>query len=480
MKTPNVSGFLYEKIAAQMAQAMDEGIIPLGSKLPSLRKMCGRYNCALSVVMQAYEMLEAQGRTIAVEKSGFFASSPKKSPLPTPQNEVFSMKSEDVKPLSILGRIVEASNDKSIVPLGAGVPHESLLPINPLKQIISSVVKNQSHLLSEYSDEAGNPQLRSEIARLMLQRGVSLSMDDILITNGCTEALSLAIQSCSGPGDVIALESPVFPGIIQLINQLKRRIIPIPTSVNQGMDLKRLEEVLALGEVKAVVMTGIYQNPLGFVMDQSHKKAAVELVKKHDAILIEDDIYHDCSFLQKEERSIKGFDESGDVIYCSSFSKSVSPAMRIGWLVGGKKHRSCRNLKMALTLGSSPIFQQAMAEYLQSSRYEKHILRLQKTMARQAQEITQLLIKDMPRGSAITQPEGGYYLWVELPGEVDTLVLFEQALSRGISMVPGQAFSLGERFNNCIRISFASPIDDQIRRGITELGQIIKSHIGQT
>ena len=466
--------FRYEEIADHMTCAIEDGTIPHGEKLPSLRKMSRRYDCSISVVTQAYELLEQSGLCYSLEKSGFYASLAKSGPIPQPQKEKHYLKSEKVSPLSIIGRIVEASNDSSVIPLGAGLPHESLLPVKSLKQNISRLLKDDFNLLGEYADEAGNPSLRREIVKLLIQRGIPVSPEQVLITNGCTEALSLAIQSCSQPGDAIVTESPVFLGIIQILNQLNRRIIPVPTSADKGVDLVQLESVLAKGEVKAVIMSAIHQNPLGFVMDETNRKEAVRLAEKYGVTLIEDDIYNRCSFTHKEERPLKSYDKTGNVIYCSSFSKTISPGVRIGWLSGGKNHEACRRLKMSLTLGGDPLIQAAIAEYLKSPRYEASTRKLQKAICRQSGELRALILKYFPEGSAVSLPKGGFYLWVEVPGDLDTRELFELALRKGISIVPGSAFGTGERFRNCLRLSTASPVSDEIRNAVKELGKLIQ------
>jgi DNA-binding transcriptional MocR family regulator len=467
------SEFLYEKIVRQISEALDEGVIVREEKLPSLRLMSRRYHCSLSVVMQAYEVLEAQGRIYSVEKSGFFAADCLSAPLPTPEKEPFSLKSREAKPVSILGRIVEASNDHSTIPLGAGLPDSSYLPLPALKREFHTLLKEQPECLIEYTDELGDPGLRKEIAKIMKLRGVIVNPEEILLTNGCTEALSLAIQSCSSPGDVIVLECPIFMGTIGMLKELKRRIITVPTSPETGMDLGRLEEVLRNEDVKAVVMTALYQNPLGFVMPEEARKQVVELVEHFETVLIEDDVYHDCSFHHAQDRCLKSFDSSGGVIYCASFSKTLSPAMRSGWLIGGTYLHRCRNLKMSLTLGNSGLSQKVLARYLATPGYERHLVRLQKTMSRQAREMSVLLHRYLPEGTAISQPKGGYYLWVELPQGNDTLALFEKALDLGISIVPGKAFSPEERYGNCMRITFASPMTPEIEEGVRNLAALL-------
>ncbi|MDC7124951.1 MAG: PLP-dependent aminotransferase family protein [Spirochaetales bacterium] len=469
----NPSVYKYEEIVRDISLEMENGSILAGEKLPSLRLMSHRYNCSISVVAQAYEILEATGFVHSVEKSGFFAVNRPGSPIPSPEKEHFSLISKEAVPLSVISRIITASNERSIVPLGAGLPDSSYLPLASLKREINSLMKEMPEILVDYTDEQGDSGLRQAVSRIMRFRGVEVEQDDILLTNGCTEALSLAIQSCSSPGDIIVLESPVFLGLIQLLKELKRRVITIPTSAETGMDLDALEHVLKKEDVKAVVMTALFQNPLGFVMPEENRKRAVFLVEKYDTILIEDDIYHDCSFKHLRDNCLKSYDKSGRVIYCSSFSKTISPAIRVGWICGGIHHRRCRNLKMAQTLGGCGLFQKALANFISSSGYERHILKLQKAMSRQAMEMSALLSRFLPENTAVSQPQGGYYLWVQLANNIDTLELFEKALAAGISIVPGPAFSPEERYHNCMRITFASPITSETEKGIERLSSLI-------
>ena len=254
--------YRYEQISDNIADSIEKGLITRGSKLPSLRKMSDRWECALSVVMQAYGELEARGLVQSVEKSGYYVARRREAPLPEQGAERYSLKPEASRPLSLIGKVVEASNDSSIMPLGAGIPHHSLLPVNSLKRSLSRVTKEKPFLLQEYSDEAGYYPLRREVSRVLLARGINAGPEDILITNGCTEALSLAVSVLTGQGEPVAVESPQFLGQVQILGQLKRNVIPIPTSPESGMDLDCLENLLKEGTVKTVIMTAVHQNPL--------------------------------------------------------------------------------------------------------------------------------------------------------------------------------------------------------------------------
>jgi len=466
--------FLYEKIADSISDAIDTGTIRYGEKLPSLRKMSSRFGCSISVVMQAYEQLEREGKACSVERSGYYTTCPRKGPPPDPEIETYTLTREDAKPVSIIGRIVEASNDSTILPLGAGIPDKDLLPLRSLRQSINRVMRERPGIIQEYSNEAGSAALRAQIARRMLDRGVNVPRDEILITNGCIEALSLALQVCTGVGDPVAIESPVFLGTLQLLNELGRKVVPIPTSARDGMDLESLGSVLRKGNARAVITTAIFQNPLGFLQPEEKRKRMVDMAQEFGIPVIEDDIYSDASFSHEIIPPLKSFDTDGNVLYCSSFSKTLGPGMRIGWLMGGRFHSRCRTLKTALNLGGSPLLQEGLADYLITGSYTRHIKRLQTAMASQSRETKQLLLGALPPGTAISDPQGGYYFWVELPGRTDSLELFETALKEGIGIVPGQAFSSGDRHKNCIRVSYGSPVTPATRKGIEKLGSIIE------
>ena len=464
---------LYEKIAEETAQNLKRGLIPPGEKLPSLRSMSLRYGCSVSVVSQAYAELEIQGCIRSVEKSGFFALAAP-SNLPQPQDASYPLSSEEIRPLSTVSRIVREANDPDVVPLGCGIPDSRLLPVAALKRSLFQTGPEAPELFGLYSSELGHSLLREHIASLMRARDVPAGPEDILITNGCTEAVSLAVSTVSRPGDAVAVESPAYPGILQILKESHRRIVPIPTSVTTGPDLNALERVLHSGTASTVLLSPIHQNPLGFVMPVELRKQAVELVRRYNAVLIEDDTYGECSFSRERHRPAKAFDDAGDVIYCSSFSKTLSPGMRMGWLMGGKHHGKAATLKTTRGLGSSPIIQDALARFLSGGAYHRHLRELRKALSAQAAEIKTLLLEHLPAGTAVSNPQGGLYFWVELPAGTDGMRLYREALAQNVGIVPGQAFASGNRYPNCIRISFGAPVTERTRQGVAILGRLCR------
>ncbi|MBN2618114.1 MAG: PLP-dependent aminotransferase family protein [Spirochaetales bacterium] len=465
--------YKYEKIIKYITDSVETGNLNYGEKIPSLRFMSDKFGCNLSVVMQAYSNLESLGVIYSVEKSGYFISPPGLNPIPTLDGEIYSLKKEEAKPLSIIGNIVEASNDKSIAPLGAGIPDSTILPIKDIQKSISRVLRNTPEVLYGYSNEAGSFKLRQEISRVLLNRGITAKPDDILITNGCIEALSLAIQAISYPGDTIAIESPIFMGTIQLLKELKRNIITIPTSPDLGIDIDALKKTIEKEDIKGVILTSLYQNPLGYIMPVENRKEISKISRDYSIPIIEDDLYSDCSHLNSLENPIKSFDENGSVIYCSSFSKTVSPGLRIGWVVGGKYHKRCKGYKVSSTLGGNNLLQEALADFLHSNGYYNHVKKLQRNIAKQAAEMKVLLEEFLPKDVAISTPKGGLFYWIELRKDIDVICIYNECLNNKISIVPGQAFSSGERFTNCFRLSFGNPVTPFIVSAIKKLGEII-------
>lgn len=256
------ASYKYERIVEYYRHAIHEGRIGGGEKLPSLRKTAVQFDCALSVAMQAYQELEITNHIRGVEKSGFFVLPASSESIPQPEMYKHQLSVQPSVPSSYTGKIIAISNNSTIVPLGAAIPDETLLPFAKLKRILTTLTNSSAKLLRQYSPPDGLPMLRRQIATLMLQRGAAVTPDEVLITNGCTEALALAVRTCTQQGDTIAVESPVFFGLLTLLKQYGRRVIEIPSSAADGMQIDVLERVLQTTNIAACICSPNYQNPL--------------------------------------------------------------------------------------------------------------------------------------------------------------------------------------------------------------------------
>ncbi|MBN2339933.1 MAG: PLP-dependent aminotransferase family protein [Deltaproteobacteria bacterium] len=466
--------YKYEQIYDYFSDAITEGKLKPGNKLPSLRHVASQFSCAMSVCIQAFEALEYRGLVLAIEKSGFFVANAQPGSPPRPERDHFSFRFAKTRANTFTQRIVDASLQSDVANLGGAIPHASLLPQHKLQQQMNRVLRTQPNLWSRYAPPQGEPSLRREIAHLMLHKGVSVSPEEIIVTNGCMEALSLAIQSAVGPGGVIAVESPMFFGIIVLLEVLQVRVIEIPTTPTTGIDLDALESVLSSQSIDACMLSANFQNPLGAAMPSENKRRLLQMAEQYQFSIIEDDVFGECSFDGRPSVPIKKYDETRNVLFCSSFSKTICPSLRAGWLIAGKQLDNCLNLKLAQTLGSPVATQLVMTGFLESGGYVAHMRRFQKQIARQTFQLRDLVLRHFPRGTKVTAPRGGYFLWVEYEGDIDAVTLFERALQHKIVISPGPVFSVENRFHYAMRLSSAGPVDDRIASAVKQLGQWIR------
>lgn len=468
-------GFKYEKIVKYIKDGLGNGTLLPGRKLISIRKCAAEFSCSISVVMQAYELLECQGVIKSKEKSGYYINSFSSRDLPQPHTYTHSLKSIKSKANNMTEQIIDLAMNQNIIPLGATIPDTSILAAGKLTSSITKTIKEQTDLLSRYTPGSGSRNLRHEISKYMFDRGVNISAEDIVITNGCTEALYISLLATTKPGDTIAIETPVFFGLITMLEKLNRDVVEIPTKTDTGMDLEILEKTVSEKNITTVVFTSSFQNPLCFVMPDENKKELYSIATKYNLKLIEDDIFGDCSFNQRVNFPVKSLDIEKRVIYCSSFSKTLSPGMRVGWAIPGKFNDEFRTIKQTSGLGGSPIIQESMAQFLRSGAYDFHLKKFRKKISNQTLHIKKIIEDNFPDDCKISKPEGGFFLWLELVEGFDSIKLFNTALDADIGIAPGPIFTISENYRNCIRISSGSPVTPRIEEGLIKLSNIVKN-----
>jgi DNA-binding transcriptional MocR family regulator len=306
-----------------------------------------------------------------------------------------------------------------------------------------------------------------------METGCTLSPDDIITTVGATEALNLCLRAVAKPGDVIAIESPTFFGILQMIESLGMRVCEIPTYPREGICLEELEERLNCCRIKACVFTLNFSNPLGSCMPDEKKRRLVKMLAERRIPLIEDDIYGNLSFDPVRPKVAKAFDEEGWVMLCDSFTKTLSPGYRVGWVAPGRFREKVEFLKFVTTSATASLPQMALAEFLQNGGYDHHLRKMRRFYADHLQRMTAAVSRYFPEGTKVTRPTGGMCLWAELPPEVNALAVYEQAMAARISIAPGPIFSAKQKFQNFIRLNCGNPWSDTIEKAVRKLGEII-------
>lgn len=463
----------YEKLAAEIAQLIHSGVLAPGEKAPSVRQASRTYGISPSTVFQAYYLLESRGLLRAKERSGYFVRDSNTQRLDEPQLSQQHIESHDVGVSELIFSVLDSLRDASTVPFGSAFPSPELFPLARLARSLSSSMKAMpAHaIISDMTD--GNPNLRRQIALRYSRNGMFLPPNELIITNGALEALSLCLQCTTQPGDLVAIEAPAFYACLQMLERLQLKAVEIPVHPREGIDLASLQIAFANLPIKVCCLMSSLQNPLGASMNDEKKQALYELLYSHQIPLIEDDVYAELYFTSTPPRSIKSYDHCGLVMHCSSFSKCLAPGYRVGWVAAGRFSEQIKRLRLMTTISPAIPSQAALADYLQHGGYDLHLRRLRHALESQQTSMLDAAERYFPAGTRVTRPHGGYFLWFELPETINSLLLFQQALYAGISLAPGPIFSATQRFKNCIRLSYGHPWDDRSEHAMQQLGQLM-------
>jgi DNA-binding transcriptional MocR family regulator len=466
------ANYRYQDVAHFITTLVDNGTLPLGSRAPSLRQICRQHRISLSTALQAYRLLEDHGVLEARPQSGYYVARGRASSLKTPAISRPSAKPTTVALAGLRLDLLEYARDPTLVPLGSALPGAELLAAGRLDRFLARAARVKGLENNTYATPKGDPQLRQEIARRAIRWGQAIAPEDIVVTCGCTEALTLALMAVANPGDTIAIESPTYFGFLRSIEAQNLKALELPTDAATGIDLAALAQALKSRRIAACLFSSSFNNPLGCTMPDAKKLAVLDLLARHKVPLIEDDIYGDIHFGTERPRPFMALDRSGGTIYCSSFSKTVAPGYRIGWIAPGRRIQKVLERKSALTLTSPALTQVALADFLSSGGYDSHLRRIRRAFQHNIAHMMRTIEKTFPAGTKVTWPAGGFVLWVELRRPLKSLELFHKALEKGICFVPGDVFSASGRYHNCLRISCGHPWNARIERGIATLGAL--------
>ncbi|MCF6209464.1 MAG: PLP-dependent aminotransferase family protein [Gammaproteobacteria bacterium] len=467
----------YEQVAKGLAGQIEQGVYLPGERLPGVRRLSKQFSVSISTIMQAHQLLEDRGLIRARPRSGYYVRT---SVWQVPEQP--AMTSPKPRPTRITGQqmamqLSQATRQPEMIQLGAAIPHHSFLPTQAINRALLTVTRHQQRRSASYEFPPGSAELRQQIARRMLDAGCQIAPSKIIITSGCQEALTLCLRAVAKTGDIIALESPTFYGLLQVVEALGLKALEIPTHPQHGISLDALKLAIEQWPVKACAIVGNFNSPMGYCMSEDNKQTLIKLLDQHDIPLIEDDVYGDLAFDHHRPKAAKSFDTNGNVLYCSSFSKTLSPGLRVGWMVPGKYQEQIEYLKYITSLATPTLPQLAIADFLQRSGYDRYLRQVRGQYARQVARITRAVSQHFPEGTRVTQPVGGFVIWVELPEGTDAMIIFHQALAKGISIAPGPIFSASQKYTNFIRINCAQPWDERLEAAIIFLGKLAQARL---
>jgi DNA-binding transcriptional MocR family regulator len=464
--------FLYEKIVNSITELIQQGTYRIGERIPSVRQMSKQQGVSISTVLQAYLELENRGLIEARPQSGYYVRTPEFERLPEPETSSPGLDPSHVSLHELMMMILRDTLNPDLVQLGAAMPNLELLPTERLNRILSRLPRQSGKVAHQYELPPGLEELRVQIAQRALSFGCHFSPNDIVITSGGIEAIDVCLHAVCKPGDIVAIESPMYFGTLQSLEVHGLRALEIPTHQRDGISLEALKFAIEHNPIKAVLTISNFNNPLGSCIPDEKKKELVEMLALHDIPLIENDVSGEIYFTEKRPFVAKAYDKKGIVMLCSSFSKDISPALRVGWTVPGQFKTEVEWLKFTGSTATPTLSQQAVAEFLESGGYDHHLRSIRREYASNVNLLSQAVTRYFPPETRVTRPSGGFVLWVQLPENVDSLELYKLALKNNITITPGYLFSPTNQFSNFIRLN-AAVWSYPIERAVERLGEMV-------
>ncbi len=462
----------YDQLVCQIRQQIENKIWLPGEKLPSLREQVNLSGMSLMTVMHAYQVLESQGWIQSRPQSGYYVA-PHTEIISQPQGHQKLQLTESVDINAFIFDVLQACRDPHLIPFGSAFPDPELFPQRQMMRALTSVSHQMKPVDAQHNLPPGNEALRKILAQRYALQGIAVQPDEIVITTGAMEALNLSLLALTEPGDWVAIENPSFYGALQAAERFKLKTVAITSDPQQGIDLEELNRALETWPVKALWMMTSQQNPTGCTLSTGKKQQLVTLLARHNVALIEDDVYGELYFGNEKPLPAKAFDQHNNVLHCSSFSKNLVAGFRVGWVAAGKHAQHIQRLQLMSTLSTSAPMQQTLARYLETRSYDLHLRRLRRQLEQRKHLACQALKKHLPAGVTISGLQGGYFLWIALPQQVDTMALYYQALQLNISIAPGKMFSSSKQYVNYFRFNTAW-WQEEHEQAVAELGRLIR------
>jgi DNA-binding transcriptional MocR family regulator len=462
---------LYRDLADRLAGLIRGGTFSAGDRLPSIRHTSREHHVSITTAVEAYRRLEDDGLIEARPRSGYFV----KPPVYATGRAFTAATRRIAKPVlveqsAIFEAIMDSVENRQMIPFASAAPDDSLIPHRKLANLAGAVLRKHGPEALRYTPPTGRRELRVALSRRLLALGIKAAPDEIITTHGATEALLLSLRATTKRGDIVAVESPTYFGILNLIRDLGLRALEIPVDPASGLSLEALEAALKKHRIAACVVQPNFQNPIGCLMPDARKKQLAALSEQYDFTVIEDDVYGELALDGQRPASIALY--GGNVIHCGSTSKTLAPGLRVGWLVPGRHLTEIKRLKLIQCPWNATLSELIVAGFLDEGGYDRHLRRLRGIYARQCQLMRQAVIRAFPATCRVSQPAGGFVLWVEMPDGFNSEAFAVDAIAQGISLVPGTLFSPSGGLKNCFRLSGGFAMEARELAAITTLGSL--------
>tara|TARA_Y100001960_G_scaffold328493_1_gene417391 strand:- start:102 stop:1478 length:1377 start_codon:yes stop_codon:yes gene_type:complete len=450
---------MYKTLAGQFIHDIESGKLIEGNRMPSLRQLSKQQSVSMSTAVSCYQELESQGWIHARPQAGYFVS-PRPSKHNTPKwarfvsqvttvNQSFSIHSPHNGPLGVSSTDLDAT------------------ALNELERSFRRASKRLGNRLNQYPSTQGDPSLLNALCVHFSKLGLHTTPEELVITSGCMPAIKASLEACTKVGDAIAISSPCFSGILDLLGQMGRKIVEIP-SLDDGIDLTQLEEHLREGVVQAGIFCTSHMNPQGITMSAQQKQTLAHLANRYQIPIIEDDVYLELSYSDHTPLPAKSYDHGGYILWCGSVSKSLSPSYRLGWCLPGRYIDSYRQHHTASCFGVSLPIQLAIADFIESGHYAKQVKRRRNKLLKLKHDYLRYLSDHLPEQVNISDPQGGMVLWLQVPN-LNTHKFNEFLDGSNIDIRLGQLFSTLSLYNDCVRINIGFELSDSVKEELTHL-----------
>jgi len=462
----------YLTLAETLGSRIEQGLYETGQRLPSVRELSSEHGVSLTTVQQAYRWLEMAGLAQARPRSGWYVPQARQMP-ELPRMGKPNLRPTDVSDWGQVQDLLDLERDGETVQLGRGMPDVETPSLRPLQTALAREGRHAGIASLHYNDIQGVAALRDQLCRLAVDAGYEITPNELIVTTGCQEALSCAIRALCSPGDIVAIASPSYHGMMQILKEAGVQVFEIPSDPVHGISLEALEMALERWPVKAIQVIPNASNPLGYTMPEHSRIRLIRLAQRFDVPIIEDDIYGDLVYGWPRPHALKALDEDGRVLLCSSFSKTLAPGLRVGWIAPGRYFDKVLRMKYTSSGPTAPLPQIAIAEFIQKGQYPVHLRRMRRQYQRQRDVMTEWVRRYFPKETRISQPQGGFTLWIELPEAFDTHALDGMLRENGIVIAHGNIFSATGKYRNCMRLSHASVFNSRTEWAVQKIGKTI-------
>lgn len=464
---------LYEHLADELDALIANRVFAPGDRLPSIRHLAQQKRLSISTVMQALRLLEDRGLIDARPQAGFYVRHRARN-LVSASDAHCLQQPTYVGINNLLMRVLRANKSPGVLQLGLSWPQDDLLPIKRLQQVAGSVARTRPELfMQDGCFDTNVPDFVRQVVRRAVDWG-TLHPQEIVVTNSCSEAIGLALRAVAKPGSTIAIESPTYFVLLQLIESLGMKAFEIPTDPKTGLSVDALEVAMREGLVQACLLVPNVSNPLGCIMPEKNKKRLAAMSAQYDVPLIEDDVYGDLCFSAERPWPVKAYDNSGHVLLCSSFSKIISPSVRVGYVAAGRYAQQVALLKNVSSGGTNQFFQVVLAEFVGSSSYDVQVRKMRRLLAQRVARMSDAVSEFFPAECSVSAPQGGLVLWIALPQEVDSIALHRIAIEQRIAFMPGPVFSASGKYGNYLRLNCGNAWSAEIEKAVRTLGLLVR------